>query len=74
MWLVGGGVKPGTIHGATDEYGFYATENKVHVHYLHANLLVNLHNWRSTEPPLRSFPAPGRRTRSRAGGRPAPGW
>jgi uncharacterized protein (DUF1501 family) len=39
MWLAGGGVKGGTIVGATDEFGFAAVENKVHVHDLHATLL-----------------------------------
>jgi hypothetical protein len=39
MWLAGGGVKGGHAHGATDEYGFFATENKVHIHDLHATLL-----------------------------------
>ena len=39
MWLAGGGVKPGTVYGATDEYGYYAVENKVHVHDLHATIL-----------------------------------
>ncbi|MFQ3592331.1 MAG: DUF1501 domain-containing protein [Gemmataceae bacterium] len=39
MWLAGGGVKGGYIHGATDEFGFQAVENKVHVHDLHATLL-----------------------------------
>ena len=39
MWLAGGGVKPGLVHGATDDYGYYATEDKVHVHDLHATLL-----------------------------------
>ncbi len=38
-WLAGGGVKGGTIHGATDEFGFTAIENKVHVHDLHATIL-----------------------------------
>ena len=37
--LAGGGIKGGTIHGATDEFGFKAVENKVHVHDLHATLL-----------------------------------
>jgi hypothetical protein len=32
-------VKPGYIHGATDEYGYYAVENKVHMHDLHATIL-----------------------------------
>jgi hypothetical protein len=39
MWLAGGGVKGGYVHGATDEFGFQAIENKVHVHDLHATLL-----------------------------------
>jgi uncharacterized protein (DUF1501 family) len=39
MWLAGGGVKSGHIHGATDEMGFGATEGQVHVHDLHATLL-----------------------------------
>jgi hypothetical protein len=39
MWLAGGGVRGGTVHGATDEFGFAAVENKVHVHDLHATLL-----------------------------------
>jgi hypothetical protein len=39
VWLAGGGVKPGFRYGATDEYGYYATQNKMHVHDLHATLL-----------------------------------
>jgi len=39
MWLAGGGVKGGIRHGATDDYGYYAVENKVHLHDLHATLL-----------------------------------
>ncbi|MCO6455336.1 MAG: DUF1501 domain-containing protein [Pirellulaceae bacterium] len=39
MWMAGGGVKAGFRYGATDEYGYYAVENKVHVHDLHATLL-----------------------------------
>jgi hypothetical protein len=39
MWLAGGGVKRGYVHGATDEFGFAAVENKVHVHDLHATIL-----------------------------------
>ena len=39
MWLAGGGIKGGTLHGATDEYGYFAIENKVHVHDLHATML-----------------------------------
>jgi hypothetical protein len=39
MWLAGGGVKGGCVHGATDEFGFAAAEKKVHVHDLHATIL-----------------------------------
>lgn len=39
MWMAGGGVKAGLIYGSTDEYGYYAVENKVHVHDLHATIL-----------------------------------
>ncbi len=39
MWLAGGGVKGGLRYGATDDYGYYATENKVHIHDLHATIL-----------------------------------
>jgi hypothetical protein len=39
MWMAGGGVRPGHVHGATDEFGFAAVEGKVHVHDLHATIL-----------------------------------
>ncbi|HYE33056.1 MAG TPA: DUF1501 domain-containing protein [Methylomirabilota bacterium] len=39
MWLAGGGIKGGLVHGATDEFGWHAVENKVHVHDLHATIL-----------------------------------
>ncbi|MSR31681.1 MAG: DUF1501 domain-containing protein [Gemmataceae bacterium] len=39
MWLAGGGIKGGTVVGATDEFGFAAVDNKVHVHDLHATIL-----------------------------------
>jgi hypothetical protein len=39
MWLAGGGVKGGYVHGATDEFGFAAQDKPVHVHDLHATLL-----------------------------------
>lgn len=38
-WLAGGGVRAGYSHGATDEYGYYAVQDKVHMHDLHATLL-----------------------------------
>jgi len=39
IWMAGGGIKPGTVYGRTDDFGFYAVENKVHVHDLHATIL-----------------------------------
>ena len=39
VWLAGGGVKGGMAYGATDEFGFAAQQNKVHVHDLHATIL-----------------------------------
>ena len=39
MWLAGGGVRGGMVFGATDEFGFKAVENRVHVHDLHATML-----------------------------------
>ncbi|HUP82241.1 MAG TPA: DUF1501 domain-containing protein, partial [Pirellula sp.] len=39
MWLAGGGVKGGMTYGETDEFGFKAATNKVHVHDLHATIL-----------------------------------
>jgi hypothetical protein len=39
VWLAGGGVKGGHVHGATDEYGYHAVEDKVPIHDLHATML-----------------------------------
>lgn len=39
MWMAGAGLKTGIQYGATDEYGYYAVENKVHLHDLHATIL-----------------------------------
>src|SRR5439155_6786067 len=39
MWLAGGGVQGGQVYGATDDFGFAAVENRVHVHDLHATIL-----------------------------------
>jgi hypothetical protein len=39
MWMAGGGVKGGHVHGATDEFGFKAVQDPVHVHDLHATIL-----------------------------------
>jgi hypothetical protein len=39
MWLAGGGIKGGLTYGATDDLGYHAVENPVHVHDLHATML-----------------------------------
>jgi arylsulfatase A-like enzyme len=38
-WLAGAGVRPGIVHGATDEHGLRAEDEKVHVHDFHATIL-----------------------------------
>jgi len=39
MWMAGAGVKPGFVYGSTDDYGYFAQENKCHIHDLHATIL-----------------------------------
>ncbi len=39
MWLAGGGIKPGVSYGESDEFGFNAVKDRVHVHDLHATIL-----------------------------------
>src|SRR5690606_21918100 len=39
VWLAGGGIKGGTVHGATDDFGFKATVDRTSVHDLHATML-----------------------------------
>lgn len=39
MWMAGGGIRGGMVHGATDEFGWHSVHNKVHVHDLHATIL-----------------------------------
>lgn len=39
IWMAGGGIKPGTTYGATDDFSFNVTENPVHVYDLHATML-----------------------------------
>lgn len=39
MWLAGGGVKGGFRYGATDDFGYFAEQDKVHIHDLHATIL-----------------------------------
>jgi hypothetical protein len=41
-WMAGGGIKGGTVYGATDEFGARAAENRVHIHDLHATILALL--------------------------------
>ncbi len=42
MWFAGGGFKKGTVYGRTDEFGFGAVEDQVHVHDIHATILHQL--------------------------------
>ena len=39
MWMAGGGIRPGIVHGQTDEFSYNVTEKPVHVHDLHATML-----------------------------------
>ncbi len=39
IWMAGAGVKPGFIYGSTDEFGYHAQENRMHIHDLHATVL-----------------------------------
>ena len=39
MWMAGGGVKGGFRYGKTDEFGYYAVENRMTIHDLHATIL-----------------------------------
>jgi hypothetical protein len=39
IWMAGGGVKGGMVYGATDEFGYHAVENRIHIHDLHATIL-----------------------------------
>ena len=39
MWLAGGGIKAGVVHGATDDFGFRAVAGRVHAHDLNATIL-----------------------------------
>jgi uncharacterized protein DUF1501 len=52
IWLAGAGIRPGLTYGATDEYGFYVIENRVHIHDLHATMLhlLGLDHTRLTYP------------------------
>jgi len=39
MWMAGAGVKAGITYGSTDEFGYYAVEDRMHIHDLHATIL-----------------------------------
>ena len=39
IWLAGGGIKPGIAYGETDDFGYHAVQDKVHMHDLHATIL-----------------------------------
>ena len=39
MWMAGGGVTAGTIYGATDDFGYHAVKDRMHIHDLHATIL-----------------------------------
>ena len=40
MWLAGGGIKGGIVHGQTDDLGYHITQDKMHVHDLQATILA----------------------------------
>ncbi|MBV63802.1 MAG: sulfatase [Rickettsiales bacterium] len=42
MWMAGGGIRGGHVHGATDDFGYFASEDRVHVHDLNATILYCL--------------------------------
>lgn len=50
LWMAGGGVKGGHVHGKTDDFGYYVVENKLEIHDLHATMLhlMGLDHERST--------------------------
>ncbi len=70
MWMAGGGIKPGHSHGATDELGYNAVEDIVHVRDLHATML-HLVGHRSPairgQVPRAGHAIDGRRTGARCG-------
>ena len=39
IWMAGGGTKPGTVYGATDDFGYHAIENPLEIHDLHATMM-----------------------------------
>ncbi len=70
IWMAGGGVKPGFVYGATDEYGYYAIENKLEIYDLHATMLHLLgHRPQAAHVPLQ-LPRHAADRRARPGGAP----
>ena len=67
MWLAGGGVRGGLAYGATDEFGWDAVEDRVHVHDLHATILhlLGLDHEKLTYRHSRARLPPDRRLRQR---------
>ena len=55
VWMAGGGIKGGVVHGATDEIGFHAVENRHYVTDIHATIL------QATRPRLPPLEIPGRK-------------
>ena len=51
MWMAGGGVKGGFAHGATDDYGFYAERDKMHIHDVRHTVALARDRSRKTKYP-----------------------
>ncbi len=52
MWMAGGGVKPGIVHGETDEFSYNVVHNPVHIHEINATILhlMGIDAWRFSMP------------------------
>jgi hypothetical protein len=52
MWMAGGGVKPGIVHGETDEFSYNVVHNPVHIHEINATILhlLGIDAWRFSIP------------------------
>jgi len=59
MFMAGGGIKGGVVHGSTDDFGLYAVDNPAHVHDIHATILHLL----GLDHELLTFPHDGRNER-----------
>jgi uncharacterized protein (DUF1501 family) len=66
MWLAGGGIRGGMVHGATDEFGWHSVQDKVHVHDLHPTILHLMGSTTEADVPVRRPRLPvDRRVRQR---------